>query len=230
MHLHRALYLRFWLPIYRVFALRYVQKTRQWRSHGIQLEVPAGVFHPGIYFSTPIFMDFLQHIDFQRKKVLDIGTGSGALAIFAAKKGAITIGVDINPLAVATARKNAASNHLSFPVIESDLFNGVPEGQFDYLLVNPPYYPKEAKNDTEKAFFAGEGLSYFTRFFVESRPFIAPNTTIWMILSEDCNWDFIVEQARLAGFEDAVVYEKRHWGERLFVGQFKMTTPSALVV
>ena len=210
------------MPIYRIYALKYVENSRIWQSHGLRLHIPAGVFHPGIYFSTPIFLDFLQAIPLQGKTVLDMGTGSGALALFAAKKKAQVTAADIHPLAVETAQKNAQNMGLSLTVLLSDLFNEVPPYPFDYVLANPPYYPHNPKNNTEAAFFAGENLHYFERFFSKAGLFLQKNGIIYMILSEDCNWPLIEQYADQSGFASSIAYERKHWGERLFVAAFEV--------
>jgi release factor glutamine methyltransferase len=220
MNLERTFYRRLWLPFYRWYALRHVEQQQEWLSHGLALEVPPGVFHPGIYFSTPIFLDYLGDLDFQDKTVLDIGTGSGVLGIFVAKKGASVYALDINPIAVETARRNALLSGVPIHLFQSDLFQALPPVKADYILVNPPYYPRDPANDTEHAFFAGEGLTYFQRFFVEVIPFCQAETSILMILSEDCDWMAIRRFAAQAGFSNQVVAEKKHWGELLFVGTF----------
>jgi release factor glutamine methyltransferase len=213
-----------WLPLYRHWALRYVQLTRIWNYRGLKISVPPGVFHPGIYFSTPIFLDFLSRQSLTGQRVLDVGTGSGAIALWAARLGAAVTAVDLNSLAVDTARQNAALNGLSLSVYHSDLLTALPEQQFDYLLVNPPYYPRSANNTTELAFFAGEQLEYFVRFFTETAPFCHENTIIWMILSEDCDWNTIAAAAQKEHYSAAQVWHKRHWGERLFVAEMRLVT------
>jgi release factor glutamine methyltransferase len=220
MRLPRFFYKTFWLPFYRAYALRHIRKDRVWHTHGLRLHVPTGVFHPGIFLSTPIFLDFLKNIDLQGVTVVDIGTGSGVIALFAAKKGAIATALDIHPLAVATARRNADWNNLPLECLQSDLFSNLPPSSFQYVLANPPYYPLKPKNDTEKAFYAGENLEYFERFFKEVVPFINAQSRIWMILSEDCDWERIADWAAQAGFFAKKINEKRHWGECIFVGEF----------
>lgn len=227
MNLQRALFKTFWLPFYRVFSLRHIRETRQWCSHGLDLTIPPGVFHPGIFFSTPIFLDFLASVDFTHKTALDVGTGSGALALYAAQKGARTTAIDINPLAVQAAQENARRMHLPVNCVESNLFQALSPTLFDLVLVNPPYYKKQPDNLAENAFFAGEELEYFQRFFQEIRPFLGKNAHIWMILSEDCDWVFITNEAHKNGFSSSVPYERCHWGERIFVGQFTLTNDSA---
>ncbi len=216
----RWFFRRFWLPFYRHWALRYVRQERRYSIAGLRLSIPPGVFHPGIYFSTPIFLRFLQQIDFQEKSVLDVGTGSGLLALFAAKKGAQVTALDLNPQAATTARRNAAANDLALEVLESDLFAALPAGRrFDLVLVNPPYYPRSPRGLAELAFFAGENLDYFERFFRQIERVVHPQTITWLILSEDCEWDNIQSIAARHGHTLSVVFEQKKWGERFFVAQ-----------
>lgn len=158
------------------------------------------------FFSTPIFASFLQQIDLQGKTLLDVGCGSGALSLVAAQKGAVVTGVDLNPLAVETARLNARLNALSADFRESDLMAEVPENQYDVVLVNPPYYPQEPQNLSEHAFFAGENFAYFERFFAQVGDCIKAQHRIWMILSENCHLEKISAIARKNGFEMTVVF------------------------
>lgn len=216
----RALYRRLWLPLYRRRVMRRVRHEREFSLAGLRLRVPPGVFHPGLYFSTPIFLEFLQNTDFQGKTVLDVGTGSGILALFAARKGARATALDLSPLAVETAGHNAAVNGLSLELLPGDLFDALPAGRrFDRLLVNPPYYPRTPRNMAEHAFFAGENLDYFRRFFGRLGAVLQPGAKTWLILSEDCAWTDIVALARASGFEPKVVFERKKWGERFFVAE-----------
>jgi release factor glutamine methyltransferase len=221
MNIIRAFYKAFWLPIYRYKALRYVREERVYSYKGMQLLVPTEVFHPGIYFSTPIFIDFLEKENFQGKQVLDIGTGSGMIAIFAAQNGAIATAIDINPKAVEITCRNAASNQVSVTVLESNLFEKLPAQKFDYLLINPPYYPKKPQNLTENAFFAGDNLEYFENLFSGMQPYLAIEAKVWMILSEDCDLEKISEIAQKNNFSIVKIHQQRKWGEELFVAEVK---------
>ena len=210
-----------WLPVYRIYALWYIRKERIYRYGQLKLTIPPGVFHPGVFFSTPVFIQFLKNIDFHRKKVLDMGTGSGALALFAAQKGANATALDINPLAVETVRRNAGINRLLIQTCQSDLFDQLPLQTYDYLLINPPYYPRNPANDTERAFFAGENLEYFEKLFRQMPLYLHPESRIWMILSEDCDLEKIQELARLFRFRLVPVFERKKWGERLIIFEVK---------
>jgi release factor glutamine methyltransferase len=77
-------------------------------------------------------------------RVLDIGTGSGAIAVTLAKKipDADVTAVDISPDALAIARRNAAKHGVAerLRFLEGDLFAPLPPGEtFDFVLSNPPY-------------------------------------------------------------------------------------------
>jgi chitin disaccharide deacetylase len=71
-------------------------------------------------------------------RVLDLGTGTGILAICLAQAGRSVAAVDISAAAVRTARANAAHSGVSFECYESDLLGSV-QGRFDLIAFNPPY-------------------------------------------------------------------------------------------
>lgn len=88
----------------------------------------------------------------KNKKVLDIGTGCGIIALCAKKKDASYIlGTDINPKAVSNAKNNLMLNfddtsNINFKV--SDLFKEVHE-KFDLIISHPPYFNNQPKSINE---------------------------------------------------------------------------------
>ncbi|MEU9479076.1 HemK2/MTQ2 family protein methyltransferase [Streptomyces sp. NPDC048191] len=74
-------------------------------------------------------------------RVLDVGTGSGALALEAARHGAEVTAVDVSRPAVWTARMNAWLTRLPVRIRRGNLFAPVRDRTYDLILANPPYVP-----------------------------------------------------------------------------------------
>jgi len=91
-------------------------------------------------------------------RVLDLTTGSGALAAIAGSQGASGVAVDINPEAVKNAQENFKRLGVNMTVLESDLFSKVPEEQFDLIIANGPYLEGEVKDPLETAFFGAKNF------------------------------------------------------------------------
>ena len=73
--------------------------------------------------------------------VLELGTGSGIVALMLASLGATVTATDLNPHAVALARSNAREQDLTIEFLQGDLFEPVGDRRFDAIVCNPPYLP-----------------------------------------------------------------------------------------
>jgi len=87
--------------------------------------------------------------------VLEIGCGSGIVAIHCAKAGANVTAVDINPMAVENTIVNAEDNGVELIVRVSDVYENV-HGAFDLIVFNLPYIPVEEEGAAEAAWSGGE--------------------------------------------------------------------------
>jgi len=112
-------------------------------------------------------------------RVLDIGTGSGALAISIAKLGrdVHVTAVDISDTALAIAKGNAERNGAEVRFVKSDCFSALAGETFDLIVSNPPYIDRfdmtglmpEVLQEPELALFGGEdGLDFYRRISREA--------------------------------------------------------------
>jgi len=96
---------------------------------------PGMAFGTGLHPTTQQCLEALSMLPLEGKSVLDVGTGSGILAIAAAKRGASpVVAVDTDSLAVGAARENAVRNGVAIPVGEGSAAD-VP-GRFDVVIAN----------------------------------------------------------------------------------------------
>ncbi|MEU8620072.1 HemK2/MTQ2 family protein methyltransferase [Streptomyces sp. NPDC048623] len=139
-------------------------------------------------------------------RVLDMGTGSGSLALIAAKKGADVLAVDLNPHAVAAVRTNAELNGVAERVEarESDVFESV-EGRFDLIVFNPPFQWFAA---TDYADVAGTDAGYqaLTRFFREARAHLTEQGRMILFFSTMGDVEYFEKLVADEGFAHKVVF------------------------
>ena len=84
-------------------------------------------------------------------RVLDIGTGSGCIAVELARALPFSSveGIDISPDAIATAKANAARAHVNVTFSVCDILKGGPTGKYDIIVSNPPYVCESEKKDMD---------------------------------------------------------------------------------
>ncbi|MDO5377639.1 MAG: peptide chain release factor N(5)-glutamine methyltransferase [Clostridia bacterium] len=118
-------------------------------------------------------------------RVLDIGTGSGALAVSLARlcPGALVTAVDVSEEALSLARENAARLGACVRFVRSDCFSALGGERFDMIVSNPPYIPPwemaelmpEVRFEPELALDGGEdGLAFYRRIASQAREHLLP--------------------------------------------------------
>jgi release factor glutamine methyltransferase len=123
------------------------RSTRIVRADGFRLTVRPTVFHPRYFIASEYFSRFVTQLNLRELRVADVGTGTGIIALSAARAGAAAVvAVDINPHAALSARENATAHGFGdrVSVVCGDLLSAMsPRARFDVILSNPPFFPEE---------------------------------------------------------------------------------------
>jgi len=136
--------------------------------YGYTFEVNENVLIPR--FDTESVVEKALSFVVEESKVLDLCTGSGAIAVTVAKeKGASVTASDISEKALELALRNAQKNQVLINFIHSDMFDKIEE-KYDVIICNPPYIskqdmkklPKNVQKEPELALYGGiDGLDYY---------------------------------------------------------------------
>jgi HemK-related putative methylase len=214
---------RQWLRLrYRVFSRRYNRLVLE-QIDGVPLVVLPQVFNPvllrtGVFLARAVAAWPLP----PGATVLDLGAGSGVGAIFAARRGARVVAVDINPEAVRCTQINALLNHLedAIAVRQGDLFAPVMGERFDLVVFNPPFYRGRPQQPLDHAW---RGEEVFERFTTGLAARLTPTGQALLILSSDGNGDELLAGLATAGFQCEVVTQQDLYNEILTV--YRLTPP-----
>jgi release factor glutamine methyltransferase len=177
--------------------------TRSVQAAGFRLAIYPSVFHPKLFLTSEFFARFLSTIDLEGKEVADVGTGTGILALAAARAGAKAVALDINPMAVNAAADNARANGLGDRVIavRSDLMSTLaPDSQFDVIISNPPFFSGEPRDIADRAWVAGPEYRDIAPLFEQARQRLKPSGTMYVLLSSDSDLHFFGQLIAKAGF------------------------------
>jgi release factor glutamine methyltransferase len=183
------------------------------RVAGFELEVFPGVFHPKYFGSSSILAKFVARLPLHERTFLEMGCGSGVIALSAARAGATVTAVDINPEAVRCTLANAARNQLSVDARTGDLFSPVNGMSFDVVAWNPPFLPKDPASPPEAAFYGGRHFALIRRFAGAAREYLRPGGCIYTVVSADVELTEIEGIFRQQDFTVSRALAKR-WGLR----------------
>ncbi|HTD02484.1 methyltransferase [Undibacterium sp.] len=136
------------------------------------------------------------------ESVLDVGTGSGVIAIFSCYSGAgRVVAVDINPAAIKSAKHNAKVHGFDkiMKVKRSNLFENIGSEQFDVITANIPFRNKPAPDVVARSQWDTD-FKTNTQFFKEVGNYLKPDGRIYFVQSNFGETAEIKKLAKAAGF------------------------------
>ena len=147
-------------------------------------------------------------------RVLDVCTGSGAIGVAAAVRGAEVTAVDVSRRSVLTARLNARLNGVRVRALRGDLFDPVRGQRFDTIVSNPPYLPADDDalpvRGEARAWDAGrDGRVLIDRIADEAPGLLEPDGQLLLIQSSVTGVPQTLERLERAGFQGVEVVARR---------------------
>jgi release factor glutamine methyltransferase len=168
-----------------------------WEFFSLEFDVtpPLLVPRPETEHLVEVALDFLGESE---GRVLDLCTGTGCIILSIAKntRGGEWWATDLNPLAVSTARANAARHGVALNLVEGDLFAPLPAdaGPFDVIVSNPPYVeerdweglaPDIRNYEDPLALLSGsDGLDCIRRIVAQAQDWLVPGGFLALEMGE----------------------------------------------
>jgi release factor glutamine methyltransferase len=170
---------------------------------------------PGVYRAegdTQLLIDVTREGGFARcRDALDVGTGSGALALAAARSGASSVtAVDLSLRSVAATWLNSRLHRARVTVHRGDLFGPVAGRRFGLVMANPPYVPAAStrlpRHRMGRCWDAGpDGRVLIDRICADVQHVLAPDGDVLLVHSAICDVDLTLAALERAGLVPRVV-------------------------
>ena len=167
------------------------------------------VFHPRYFISSERFAEFIDSLDLRGKQVIDVGTGTGILAIAAARSGSENvIATDINPNAALSVPDNARHNGVGDRVtaVCMDLLSGFAAYPlFDVIIANPPKHTLEPHDLADRGWNAGPNHRDIAALFEQAYERLKPDGKLYVMLSAHSELSLIEKLIERAGLRFRVI-------------------------
>ncbi len=158
--------------------------------------------------------------------VLDVGTGTGILAIKCALRGCHAVGIDVDKKAIRNAKFNAKINsvdHLTC-FLCGDVTTALRDGcNFDIVLMNPPYLPSSGDPRVDEPLWDGgpDGTSLIMRVIEDLGKLMSEDGKLYFVVSSLSNVARVVSRLEVAGFKVTILAKRKLWFEELFLIEVK---------
>lgn len=188
---------------------------------GLKIHASPGVYHPGPGSSTRFLLDALARDeafagDGTALRVLDLGCGSGVLALWIKRRFPQwdVFGSDLDARAVRDAQDNAQDNGIDVPFAEADLLTGLPghgrwHGPFDRIVWNYPFWQVGRYDDSDFEHIAiDENGQLLRRLFDELPSRLRDGGLLYLTYSTLSSRDLLLGLCRDAKLDPAMIVEE----------------------
>jgi release factor glutamine methyltransferase len=180
--------------------------------------------HPNVYEPAEDTFILLENLRVERSdRVLEIGTGTGIIAIKASMNSRMVVATDINPYAIECATENIIANKsFNIEIRKGNLFEPVKGEKFDLILFNTPYLPtddKEKINDELNAAWDGgvDGRMLIDRFIEGLPHYFNQGGIVQMVQSSLSDVNMTLKKLENLGFKVSVTARKKVFFEEIVV-------------
>jgi HemK-related putative methylase len=202
---------------YTVTGKRRYDEFRVERLDGATFVITPSVLNPKLTRTGAFFASCLDSkLVAADAEVLDMGTGSGVCAVFAARHARRVVAVDINAAAVRCARSNAILNQLEhkIEVRHGDLFEPVAGERFDLILFNPPFKRGVPRDDRDRAW---RSIDVAERFAANLAGHLKPGGAALVLLSTFGDGSAFLAEFRKQALAASGLVERHFVNERLTI-------------
>ncbi len=180
--------------------------------------------HPEVYEPAEDTFLLAKNLEIQRKdEVLEIGTGTGLIAVYTAQRTKNVIATDINEHAIKCALKNTISNKTyNLELRHGDLFEPLQGEKFDLILFNTPYLPtsEDEKLDDElnNAFDGGlDGRKTIDKFIDDVTDYLKEGGRVQLVQSSLSDNEKTLQRLEEMGFEAEITAREKCFFEEIVV-------------
>ncbi len=180
--------------------------------------------HPEVYEPAEDTFLFAENLQIEKRdRVLEIGTGTGILAIIASKKCSTVTATDVNPHAIDCAVKNLIANKsYNVELRKGDLFEPVQGEKFDLILFNTPYLPTNedeiVENELDAAWDGGsDGRKVIDSFLAGLKDHLNPGGRVQLVQSSLSDIDRTIEKLDRIGLDASVTAREKCFFEEVVV-------------
>lgn len=180
--------------------------------------------HPQVYEPAEDTFLLANNLEVERmSRALEIGTGTGLIAILASRKARMVIATDINPHALDCTLKNIIVNKAyNVELRKGNLFESVKDEKFDLILFNTPYLPtsedETVDGELDAAWNGGpSGREVIDRFLCEMKDHLNPGGKVQMVQSTLSGNEETLEKLEELGFKASITAREKGFFEEMVV-------------